>query len=936
MFFEDADYWPELTGVTDELKSLLQDAAEGAPLSETNFYELEKYLSPFQDRPRYMHKLLFLFGGPEKLSFLDAGILEYERIQIIPELFHNESGVFHFYIAEILEEIKKYAQTAKTFGEKYERAKRNNKKNHPPAKRMEAYLNKKYAPELIAEYEGLPLSMLDHRLLPFLYWGHESCKALYDITLKGGEINYQGLPQWNGGSYAFLPFLGYAVLTGNTDVVDGLFKGIPLPEATGILAEIFFDPGNMYGPDWLDTAIQKDFYKDDECRRPYTGMEIRPDEKKKADMFLKFTGKKIKQEDPGCVKGTIRLFFPNLNSTPRHTVIAGYLNYICGMNGGEYRKFIKTTARKAASFPTGSLFAPGYFKEYSGGGTGEYVIDFLQEYFPFIKPQKEEVILLGQYLYNILENQNGYIQKKVDNLLESGGFRDLCAGYIDDTGFVLRLLAIPDNGGDGYYPAHKWIDTIFTMWFLHVHKTAGNNPVWPHDEGIQNSPANIVSILLSAGDIDPALTGFMWRYMNESAPLWHGKNYTDNNFLFAGYFIRTNKDAEKDISLLHAACNIRVKNELDVMRYIKNHGKFDFIDFALHENTMNNIVFFPEKALGQYNTNFAGLCLLYMRENGKTFANVREIHRTASSGMARREPDTPESHAGFFMDEAIAEKPEEYFRLYTFLAVCDLFWEKIKILFEKQPQKAAAILARCGKHLTLLRRMEKRGVHAEEEPFFFETAWLAARLVYETGECWKGIKPLLLAFRNSRNVLLDEKLFPVHTKNTAAAIYTLLYRRNNGDRLEKLCRDMAGEFRDYLKPLPAKDRGDPRDRLENYTTAERKLKGFDPGCREPNPHWRYAYVRAIADLAIDTDEKGRFFCSVLNKAVENDPSPMVKDAAEKAARQLRKTGGSREKDFRRRLIQAFWWLRRAHMLTLNAVFDEREALKTRNSEFRNN
>ncbi|MDR1105619.1 MAG: hypothetical protein LBL44_04610, partial [Treponema sp.] len=315
MFLDDADYWPELTDVTDELKSLLQDAAEGAPLSETNFYELEKYLSSFQNRPRYMQKPLFLFGGSENLSFLDAGVLDYERIQIIPELFHNGSGVFHFHIAEILEEIKKYAQTSKSFGEKYERAKRNNKKNHPPAKRMEAYLDKKYALELIAEYEGLPLSMLDHRLLPFLYWGHESYRALYDIPLGSGEIHDQSLPQWKSGSYAFLPFLGYAVMTGNTDLVDGLFRGMPLPEAIGILAELFFDPmetpGNMYGPDWLDTAIQMDFYKDDERCRPHTGMEIRPDEKKKADMFLKFTGKRIKQDDPGGASGTIRLFFPN-------------------------------------------------------------------------------------------------------------------------------------------------------------------------------------------------------------------------------------------------------------------------------------------------------------------------------------------------------------------------------------------------------------------------------------------------------------------------------------------------------------------------------------------------------------------------------------------------------------------------------------------------
>ncbi|MDR1419143.1 MAG: hypothetical protein LBI86_02095 [Treponema sp.] len=953
MFFEAADYWPELLpDVTDGLKNLLRDVTGGDPLSETNFYELERYLSSFQDRPRYMQKLLFLFSGPENLSFLDAGVLEYERIQIIPELFHDGSGVFHFYIAEILEEIKKYAQTAKTFGEKYERAKRNNKKNHLPAKRIEAYLNKKYALELIAEYEGFPLSMLDRGLLPFLYWGHESYRAIYDITFGGGEKNHHSLPLWKDGSYAFLPFLGYAALTGDVDVVDGLFKGTPLPEAIGILAEIFFDQRDMYGPVWLDAAIQKDFYKDDKCMyRSYTGMEIMPDEKKKADMFLKFTGKRIKQDDPGGMSGTIRLFFPNLSSTSRNTVISAYLNYISetGKNGGEYRKFIKTIARKAASFSADSLFLPEYFREYSDGRIGGYVIDFLQDYFSFIRPQKEEVILLGHYLYNILENQNGYIQRELDHLLGSGGFGHLCAAYIDDAAFVLHLLAIPaENDGErcpaNTWTADKWIDKIFSLWFLNKYGEAENDPLWPHDEDIKVSPEKIVSRLLSAGDIDSTLTDFMWRHIKESASLPDGKIHTGGNFLSAGYFIRTNKEAERDIFLLNAVCDIRARNELDVMRYIKTHGKFNFIDFALHENTLENIAFFPERAFYLYNTNFAGLCLLYMRENGKTFADVQQIHRALITGITPPEHDfspasdaAPEFWFDFYIDRAVNEKPGEYFHLYTFLAVHDFFRGKMKIRPEKQSPKVSAILDRCRKHLSLFRRMEKRGLSAEDEKFFSMTACWAASIVYETGDCWKGIKPLLLTFRNSRNILLDKKLLPVNTENTAAAIYQLLHRRDNDDRLKKLRRDMADEFCDYLKPLPAKDRGDPLDRLENYTGAERKLEGFDPGFREPNPHWRYAYVRAIADLGVDTDGKGHFFHSVLEKAAENDPSPMVKEAAAKTARRLRKTGDSPEEgSHRRRLIQAFWWLRRAHMLTLDVFFDEKEALTTRNSEFRRN
>jgi hypothetical protein len=221
--------------------------------------------------------------------------------------------------------------------------------------------------------------------------------------------------------------------------------------------------------------------------------------------------------------------------------------------------------------------------------------------------------------------------------------------------------------------------------------------------------------------------------------------------------------------------------------------------------------------------------------------------------------------------------------------------------------------------------------------YYYETSINAAWIIAKTVSCWKGIKPLLLAFRNTRRVLLGEKLHPLAVEeNIADALFGLLNHRWDDEKAEQLRRDMADEFCGYLKPLSEKDSGDPKDRERNYTETERNLQGFDLAYREPNPLWRYAYARALADLGVDVDGKGHFFHSILEKAAEKDPSPAVKEAAAKTAEYLRKLrDGWEEGSHKRHLIQAFWWLRRAHVLTIDErLYNEQEAVKARTSEFR--
>jgi hypothetical protein len=100
-------------------------------------------------------------------------------------------------------------------------------------------------------------------------------------------------------------------------------------------------------------------------------------------------------------------------------------------------------------------------------------------------------------------------------------------------------------------------------------------------------------------------------------------------------------------------------------------------------------------------------------------------------------------------------------------------------------------------------------------------------------------------------------------------------------------------------------------------------------------HWRYAYIRAIGDLGVSADGRGHYLYSVLDKSAENDPDPDVRAAAKKASEKLRRLrGGIREGNHTRHLFEAFWWIRQAHMTSLEQAVDHSEALVLRVNEWR--
>ncbi|GHU41378.1 hypothetical protein FACS1894190_09410 [Spirochaetia bacterium] len=151
--------------------------------------------------------------------------------------------------------------------------------------------------------------------------------------------------------------------------------------------------------------------------------------------------------------------------------------------------------------------------------------------------------------------------------------------------------------------------------------------------------------------------------------------------------------------------------------------------------------------------------------------------------------------------------------------------------------------------------------------------------------------------------------------------------------MKQLRLNMAEGLAELLKPVPAKKQNP--DRITNYEEGEKNLDGFDISLFEPNPHFRYAYVRAIGDLKIDADGNGRYLHSILENVKDNDPSEKVRKAAGEVYKELLKyQNKAPEENNNRLIIEAFWWIRYAHMKTLNLEVDDKAAREYRIFEVR--
>ena len=194
---------------------------------------------------------------------------------------------------------------------------------------------------------------------------------------------------------------------------------------------------------------------------------------------------------------------------------------------------------------------------------------------------------------------------------------------------------------------------------------------------------------------------------------------------------------------------------------------------------------------------------------------------------------------------------------------------------------------------------------------------------------WKRLKPLLLAFAEMtvQAVTSDLRPWPDHERKPPPHSYSYI--------------PMWIEISMYPQNLRTELAKDPhlqglREQFAKFCLERLKTKKSGTNSRnedlvEPRPAWRQCYVQALTALRVNPGGRAH---RTLFWTSNNDPDETVRDLAKIAHRQIRHldrgkpnldVGGSP----RRPLVYAFWWLRQAHLLTLEIPIDQKGALRTR-------
>ena len=200
---------------------------------------------------------------------------------------------------------------------------------------------------------------------------------------------------------------------------------------------------------------------------------------------------------------------------------------------------------------------------------------------------------------------------------------------------------------------------------------------------------------------------------------------------------------------------------------------------------------------------------------------------------------------------------------------------------------------------------------------------------------WKRLKPLLLAFTEmtKQAVSSDLRTWPEHdsTENPPQPyarvpnwIEVAMYPQNLKNELkeDRYLQELREEFAKFcLGRLRTKVKNKGAD----YT---------DEDFVEPRATWRWCYVQALAALRVNPGGRGQ---KTLFWLLNNDPDETVRELAKKAHKKVRhldrgKPNLDEGASPRRPLFEAFWWLRQAHLITLDIDVDPAGAMRTRRRE----
>lgn len=210
-------------------------------------------------------------------------------------------------------------------------------------------------------------------------------------------------------------------------------------------------------------------------------------------------------------------------------------------------------------------------------------------------------------------------------------------------------------------------------------------------------------------------------------------------------------------------------------------------------------------------------------------------------------------------------------------------------------------------------------------------------LLFRFGGVWRGLKPMLLAWRalSAPGVARDLRYWdepdrepvpePWHNLFMAPISLFHYYAAREETRDPNLT-ELRGELASFcLERLVDRWSASERERAK----AEGRARTNDD-MLERSPAWRYCLIRAVSSLGVNPEGKGH---RTLRVASEIDPDPEVRDAANQAYQQFRRGVALPESvSPRRAIMSALWWLRQAHLLGLGIQPDPDGAQRTRIKE----
>lgn len=241
----------------------------------------------------------------------------------------------------------------------------------------------------------------------------------------------------------------------------------------------------------------------------------------------------------------------------------------------------------------------------------------------------------------------------------------------------------------------------------------------------------------------------------------------------------------------------------------------------------------------------------------------------------------------------------------------------------------------ASKHIGILRSVlrDTPEVFENEDVRDFYNKAFYVLLCFAPG--WKCLKPLLLAFTEmtEQAVASDLRTWSEHdSQENPPEIYSrvpnwievAMYPQNLKSELDEdpYLQNLREEFAKFCL-------GKLRTKVKNKDTDYNNADFV-----EPRPAWRRCYVQALAALRVNPGGRAH---RTLFWLLNNDPDDMVKELAKKAHKRVRhldrdKPNLDRGASPRRPLFEAFWWLRQAHLLTLDVEIDQAGAMRTRRRE----